>query len=178
MLFAAFGLSLAAASPSFAYDQNLGGVNLTAWCVGAYGAAFHSVALGPGAGDWVCQRGTDIHDRRPISVQSACQQQYPQYVNFVKARSGTGAGSWVCLVHYNEAPVNMTTWCMRHFGSTFHAQLIGNTTGSWVCQRGLDVNDRRPISVLQACQEQHTGVYKALPVPPVNWVCLLGPVKV
>ena len=36
MLFAAFGLSLAAASPSFAYDQNLGGVNLTAWCVGAY----------------------------------------------------------------------------------------------------------------------------------------------
>ena len=34
------------------------------------------------------------------------------------------------------------------------------------------------INVLQACQEQYTGVWKAVKVQPVNWVCLIGPVKV
>jgi hypothetical protein len=178
MFAAAFGLSLAAATPSLALDQSLGGVNLTAWCQGAFGAAFRSVHLGAAATQWVCQRGTDANDRRPISVQSACQQQYRQYANFVKARVNPPDQAWICVVHYNEQPVNLNTWCVRHFGSQFHVQLIGNTPESYVCERGLDPNDRRPISVLQACQEQYTGVYRAQRVLPVSWVCLIGPVKI
>ena len=172
-------LLLGAVRPSFAqvgeHDITLGGVNLTAYCTGAFGGGFKSIALGPGAGDWVCQNGNDVHDRRPISVQTACAQQYRQYANVVKARSGAGAGSWVCVVRYWEYSVNLTAWCTRHFGNDFRAVLIGTTSGDWVCQRTGNAYDRRPISVLQACQEQYPRVYKALAVPPSGWVCLTDP---
>lgn len=177
MAAAAFGLSLAASAPSFALDQSLGGVNLTAWCQGAFGATFRSVHLNNLATGWVCQRGNDPNDRRPISVQSACTQQYRNYASTVKAMVNPADQAWICVIRYNEVGVNLNTWCVRHFGSQFHVQLIGNTPESYVCQRGLDPNDRRPVNVLQACQEQYTGVASAQRRPPVSWVCLIGPVK-
>jgi hypothetical protein len=167
--------TLGVVRPSFAYDRSLGGVNLTAYCSVTYGNTFKSLTLGPGAGDWVCQNGSDIHDRRPISVQTACMEQYPQYSAVVKSHSGVGAGSWVCDVAYAERGVNLTAYCERTFGNDYRALLIGSTSGDWVCQRGQDTHDRRPISVNDACKEEYSGVWKSLAVPPSGWECLIGP---
>ena len=122
-----FFLVLTALRPSFAYDVSLGGVNLTAYCQGAYGSSFKSLAIGSGAGDWVCQNGSDIHDRRPISVQTACQQQYSPYKSSVKAKSGAGAGSWVCVITYAERPVNLTTY---RLGSEWHCKADNVSPGA------------------------------------------------
>jgi len=170
-----FFLILTALRPSFAYDVSLGGVNLTAYCQGAYGSSFKSLAIGSGAGDWVCQNGSDIHDRRPISVQTACQQQYSPYKSSVKAKSGAGAGSWVCVITYAERPVNLTTYCRGAFGGGFVAKLIGPTSGDWVCEGNNDPHNTRSISVADACKQQYSNALKPLAVPPSSWVCVIKP---
>jgi hypothetical protein len=95
----------------------------------------------------------------------------------VKAQVNPADQAWICVIRYSEQAVNLNTWCVGHYGNQFHVQLIGNTPESYVCERGLDPNDRRPINVLQACQEQYSGVVRADRRPPVSWVCLIGPVK-
>jgi hypothetical protein len=170
-----FLLLLTAIRPSLAYDMNLGGVNLTAYCAGTFGGSFKAVTVGTGAGDWVCQNGADIHDTRPISVQTACVQQYKSYASIVKAKSGAGAGSWTCVVSYTEQGVNLTAYCVKHFGNDFKSLLIGATSGDWVCQSTQNAHDQRPISVADACKEQYSGFVQALAVPPSSWVCLTNP---
>jgi len=166
---------LAAVRPSFAYDVTLGGVNLNSYCQGAYGGTFKSITIGSGAGDWVCQNGTDTHDRRPISVQTACAQQYSQYRSIVKAKSGSGAGSWVCVITYAEKGVNLSAYCRGTYGNGFVAKLIGATSGDWVCQGNGDPHNTRPISVTDACKQQYSNVLKAQAVPPSSWVCVIRP---
>jgi hypothetical protein len=93
----------------------------------------------------------------------------------VKAKSGAGAGSWVCVVSYAEKGVNMTAYCVKHVGQNFASKQIGPTSGEWVCIGGRNFHDQRPISVADACKEQYSNVYKAIAVPPSGWVCLINP---
>jgi hypothetical protein len=71
----------------------LGGVDLMRYCKAAHGAGFRAVAVGGGAGNWTCER--NANDRRPISVQRACQMQYS--ARPIKAVAvGGGIGAWRC----------------------------------------------------------------------------------
>jgi hypothetical protein len=72
----------------------LGGVDLTAHCQSKYGGEFKAVSLSGKATGWTCQR--NAQDRRPISVQAACEQQYK--VRPVKAVSvgAARATDWRC----------------------------------------------------------------------------------
>jgi hypothetical protein len=166
----------------------LGGLNLTGYCQAVHGAGFKAVALGNGAGDWACQR--NVHDRRPISVQRACEMQYG--VRPVKAITVglNDAGSWRCFQPRAQRPVynppnyggkvlgglNLTAYCQASFGHGFKAITVGTGAGDWTCAKGA--HNRRPISVQTACEMQ----YKARPIKAValdqanagSWVCKAG----
>jgi hypothetical protein len=102
LTFATLSLGGANASP-LVPGQILGGLNLTGYCKAVHGTGFKAVTLGDGAGDWVCQKSE--HDRRPISVQRACEMQYN--ARPVKAITvGTSAGSWRCYKPHTATPVN------------------------------------------------------------------------
>jgi hypothetical protein len=88
-------LSLGGANAtSLVPGEVLGGLNLTGYCQAVHGTGFKAVALGDGAGDWVCQRSE--HDRRPISVQRACEMQYKARPVKAVTIGSTSAGSWRC----------------------------------------------------------------------------------
>jgi hypothetical protein len=82
-----------AASPS--YGQGLGGVNLNYYCKTTFGAEFKSVLVGKTAGDWTCQRNNN--DRRPISVNAACDLQYGKTGLRAKALNWNDPLSWRCF---------------------------------------------------------------------------------
>jgi hypothetical protein len=151
-----------------------GSVNLNAYCIKAYGQNFSAVHVSPGAGGWVCQSNRNRQDRRSISVQAACRDQYFQWGAAVHA-TAMNDGSWKCTQTILERRVNLTLYCTKHFGTDFAAVLHGPTSGDWSCQRGTNVNDRRPISVYDACTEQWYSVRRAQAVPPNGWECVLNP---
>lgn len=75
----------------------LGGVNLTAYCRATYGQRFKAIAIGPGAGDWVCaRRGGAYGGGKPISVQTACEMQYQKRPIRAIALDQNDSGSWRC----------------------------------------------------------------------------------
>ena len=148
------------------------GVNLTAYCQRKFGGTFKAVLHGHTTGDWSCQ--TDDNNRRPISVVEACQQQ--QNTSRVGVRDVNDPLSWYCLVSTQvwvpvRVGVNLTAYCQRKFGNTFKAVVHGHTTGDWSCQ--TDDNNRRPISVVEACQQQQgtSKVGYTNVNDPLSWYC-------
>ena len=95
-LVATMSLSTAAgaAGPGAGYIE-LGGVNLNSYCSKNFGAGFKSVLVGKTAGDWTCQKSQN--DRRSISVEKACQQQYGKSGLKAKALSWNDPLSWRCF---------------------------------------------------------------------------------
>jgi hypothetical protein len=169
--------ALLAVGASSADAQSLGGVNLNAYCASTYGSDFKAVANGPGAGNWSCQR--NANDRRPISVQSACEQQY--HARPIRAASGASAASWQCVTSRPvPAPkilggVDLMRYCNVIHGAAFRAVAVGSGAGNWTCER--NANDRRSISVQRACEMQ----YSARPITAVTvgsgtgaWRCQAG----
>ena len=168
-----------AAEPS--YIVNLGGVNLDAYCKATFGGTFKAVANGPGAGDWSCQRNNN--DRRPISVQAACEEQYAaRPIKAVAVSPGT-ATSWRCFKPGPTLPprpiirvlggVNLNAYCSATFGAAFKAVANGPGAGDWSCQQNN--NDRRPISVQTACEMQYSErPIRSVALNPAaagSWVC-------
>jgi hypothetical protein len=86
-------------SPSWAQgglqEKNLGGVNLNTYCAGTFGADFRSNLVGKTAGDWTCERNPN--DRRPISVETACRQQYNNPTLKARALNWNDPLSWRCF---------------------------------------------------------------------------------
>ena len=168
-----------AAGPS--YTINLGGVDLNAYCKATFGGTFKAVANGPGAGDWSCQQNNN--DRRPISVQAACEMQYTARPVKAVAVDPSSATSWRCFKPGPTLPprpvvkilggVNLNAYCKATFGGTFKAVANGTGAGDWSCQQNN--NDRRPISVQAACEMQYSNrPIKAVALNPAaagSWVC-------
>jgi hypothetical protein len=150
---------------------SVGGVDLNNWCKHTFGAEFKSVLNGTTAGDWSCQR--NANDRRPISVTGACRLQYAN--DTLKAEALGGPGSWLC---WKPGPVqkgvNLNAWCQHTFGAEFKSVVNGTTAGDWSCQR--NANDRRPISVKDACILQYGNSVKQAKAlnwnDPGSWVCV------
>jgi hypothetical protein len=144
-------------------------VDMASYCIRKFGQNFNAAYLGNGT--WVCQ--TDPHNTRPISVVEACTwQQNTNRVVFDQQ-----ALAWYCLVQERvwvpvRVGVNMDAYCKRQYGQQFSAAVIGPTVGDWVCQTS-NVNDRRPISVKQACLwQQNTSVVGYTNVNnPYSWYC-------
>lgn len=182
-------LSLGGAhATSLVPGEDLGGVNLTGYCQAVHGTGFKAVTLGSGAGDWVCQRSE--HDRRPISVQQACEMQYKARPVKAVTIGSTDAGSWRCFKPRTATPVsnptspgsrvlgglNLTAYCKATFGNGFKAITVGTGAGDWTCARGE--HNRRPISVQNACEMQYSArPIKAVALDPSDagsWVCKTG----
>ncbi|HVX80729.1 MAG TPA: hypothetical protein VHB23_05070 [Devosiaceae bacterium] len=87
----------AAAPPPGAVD--LGGVNLSAYCVHYYGPSFKAAVLGSTAGDWRCV--TKIHHAGAksfgISVTNACLLQYRLPGVAAYALNWSDPLSWRCF---------------------------------------------------------------------------------
>jgi hypothetical protein len=79
-----------------AREVNLGGVNLNTYCARAFGAEFKSRLVGSTAGDWTCERNQN--DRRPISVETACKQQYSEPSAKARSLNWNDPLSWRCFV--------------------------------------------------------------------------------
>jgi hypothetical protein len=77
------------------YQRDLGGVNLNYYCSKTFGSGFKSVLVGKTAGDWTCQQSQN--DRRPISVQAACNLQYGRSGLKAKALNWNDPLSWRCF---------------------------------------------------------------------------------
>ena len=71
-------------------------VDLNLYCTKHFGAAYRAVLHGGTPYDWSCQRGTNASDRRPISVKTACTEQWT-FNHVYKAIPGPGT-SWTCLL--------------------------------------------------------------------------------
>jgi hypothetical protein len=170
-------LALIMLSPAsvYAYEESQGGVNLNAYCSQAFGNSFKALAVGQGAGDWVCQNGSNTGDRRAISVQTACQQQYPKYASVIKARSGAGAGSWVCVLLYREHVQSVAPYCQQRFGAGWIAVSTGPTINDWTCQDAGNVTNRRPAPPIAVCRTQVPNSSKVTSYGR-DVVCLVGPV--
>ena len=178
-------VSAASTTPAFAanpsYVINLGGVNLNAYCKATFGGTFKAVANGSGAGDWSCQQNNN--DRRPISVQTACEMQYSVRPIKAVAVDPSSATSWRCFKPGPTLPprpvlkvlggVNLNAYCKATFGGNFLAVANGSAAGDWSCQQNN--NDRRPISVQAVCEMQYSNrPIKAVAVNPSaagSWVC-------
>lgn len=146
------------------------GLNFDAYCKRKFGQAFSAKMNGPRATDWACE--TDPNNRRPISVVEACQQQH----NTSRVGVRESDQSWYCLVRVQKwvpvrVAVNLELYCRQKFGPNFHAVLNGNRPTDWACQ--TDPNNRRPISVVEACQQQQntSKVGVANPNDPHSWYC-------
>ncbi len=165
-------LVLAAGRPVLAYDYLLGPPNLERYCKETYGRLFTVAQLGPNAQDWVCQ--SNRRDR-PIDVRAACVLFNKGNANMTQAFFD--GRQWQCKWVLIERPVNLTIYCAKHFGNGWQALLHGTASTDWSCQKGNDNNNRRPISVADACKEQwpYNYFFKAIPVPKASWQCLLKP---
>jgi hypothetical protein len=166
-------LVLLSPAPVYAYEEILGGVNLNAFCSQVFGNAFKALTVGPGAGDWVCQNGSNTRDRRAISVQAACRMQY--HSGAIKAKSGAGAGSWVCVLLYREHVANVTPYCQNTFGAGWIAISTGSTINDWACQDAGNEHNRRPVTPLAVCRNQVPNSSKVTSYGR-DIVCLTGPV--
>ena len=65
----------------------------------------------------------------------------------------------------NLGGVNLNSYCQKRYGSGFKSVLVGKTAGDWTCQKSQ--NERRPISVENACKMQYGN--RALKAKAVNW---------
>ncbi len=66
--------------------------------------------------------------------------------------------------------VNMDAYCKRKFGQTFAAAYLGN--GEWVCQ--TSAHNRRPISVIEACQWQQNTSRVHFDQGTLAWSCVIS----
>jgi hypothetical protein len=71
-------------------------VDLGLYCKQHFGSAYQAVLHGGTPYDWSCQRGGDANSRRPISVKTACKEQW-NFNHVVKAIPGPGT-NWTCLL--------------------------------------------------------------------------------
>jgi hypothetical protein len=71
-------------------------VNLNLYCAQHFGSQYQAILHGTTSYDWSCQRGTNASDRRPISVDTACKEQWPYNV-FFKSIAVPNA-DWRCLL--------------------------------------------------------------------------------
>ncbi len=171
---------LLAANPANAanhQDVALGGVDLNYWCGSQYGSGFTAKLIGSTAGDWTCE--AHAGNRRPISVDRACKQQYGNKAYKAQATDWNNPHSWQCFERKQVATkrgVDLSHWCRTTFGSNFTAKLIGGTAGDWACED--HPGNRRPISVENACRLQWgNGVFKAEATNwnnPHSWKCYIN----
>ena len=159
-------LGPASAAPYGQRLVELGGVNLNTYCRAVFGQGFKSVLIGSTAGDWTCERSAG--NRRPISVQQACNMQYSGRGIVAKALDWNDPGSWRCFKAGYSRPtgrilggLDLTGYCRATFGQGFKAVTLGSGAGDWTCERSA--GDRRPISVQKACEMQ----YQARPIKAV-----------
>jgi hypothetical protein len=82
------------APPAPPSPRLLGGVDLTAYCQSKYGGEFKAVSLSGKSTDWTCQR--NAQDRRPVSVQAACEQQYKMRPVKAVTVGAARATDWRC----------------------------------------------------------------------------------
>jgi hypothetical protein len=135
----------------------LGGVDLSGYCRATFGNGFKAVTIGDTAGDWTCEQSAG--DRRPISVQQACEMQYGQRPIRAIVLGPNKPGAWRCFQRINIPQtrilggVDLTAYCRATFGQRFKAVALGSGAGDWTCQRS--VGNRRPISVQRACEMQY-----------------------
>ncbi len=107
-----------------------------------------------------------------ILVSQACKDQF----GLPKAayRAKCYPYSWYCykpLLTPKRVGVDLTRYCVKHFGHGARAKLVGSTALDWVCAHGQ--HNRWGISVSTACREQH-GLPKASYVKrsdPYSWHC-------
>ena len=157
-----------------AYEQMLGQPQLDRWCKETYARTYKVVQLGPNAGDWVCQSN---RTNKPINVQAACSL-FNIGMAYMTQAFFDGR-TWQCKWVFIDRPVNLGTYCTKHFGGQYQAVLHGTTSYDWSCQRGSNQSDRKPISVDTACKEQwpFNFFYKSIAVPKASWMCVLSPTR-
>ena len=142
----------------------LGGVDLSRYCRAVFGAGFKAVTIGDTAGDWTCERSAG--DRRPISVQQACEMQYAQRPIKAIVLGPNKPGAWRCFQRGANPPrpqsrilggVDLTAYCRVTYGPPFRAIAKGPGAGDWVCARrgGSGYGGGQPISVQTACEMQY-----------------------
>ena len=73
-------------------------------------------------------------------------------VALVGINQGASAATLAQQGYVNLGGVNLTAWCQATYGSEFKAKTHGTGAGDWSCQR--NDNDRREISVTDACKQQ------------------------